>query len=163
VLNYLEQETQFGLGESEGSSRNLVYKEAPSVLQVALGEGQASEDVVALMNAWVREARPGGRTNAGYLTLVNVGDKDVVLSGVQSEAFERVEIHEMTKVDGLTRMRALKELLIPAGSHVQLKPGGKHLMLINASERLKTGQVVELKLIFRSGAKQRVRLGVAKR
>ena len=69
----------------------------------------------------------------------------------------------MTKVDGLTRMRALKELLIPAGSHVQLKPGGKHLMLINASERLKTGQVVEMTLKFRSGDQQTVRMGVAKR
>ena len=163
VLDYLEQETRIVLGESKGPSQRLVYNNVPSVIQVALSEEQVSEDVVALMNAWVREARPGGRTNAGYLTLVNVGAKDVVLSGVQSDAFERVEIHEMTKVDGLTRMRALKELLIPAGSHVQLKPGGKHLMLINASERLKTGQVVEMTLTFRSGDQQTVRMGVAKR
>ena len=164
VLDYLEIETRYVLGERGAASLALVSNEAPETRQVAFDVERTSEnDVVALMNAWVREARPGGRTNAGYLTLVNVGSADLALTGVQSKAFERVEIHEMTRVDGLTRMRALKELVIPAGGQVQLKPGGKHLMLINASERLSTGQVVELTLEFGSGAQQVVRMGVAKR
>ncbi len=65
--------------------------------------------------------------NAGYMTLVNVGSSEVTLVKVESEAFEKEEVHEMAVVDGLMRMRELTDLVIPANGQVQFQPGGMHL------------------------------------
>ena len=66
-----------------------------------------SSDVVAIMNAWIREAHLGAKMNAGYMTLINVGSEEVTLVKVESEAFKKIEIHEMAMVDGLMSMREL--------------------------------------------------------
>ncbi|MEE8525678.1 MAG: copper chaperone PCu(A)C, partial [Thermoanaerobaculia bacterium] len=70
---------------------------------------------VAIMNAWIREAHPDAPVNGGYMTLVNVGSEDVILVGLESPAFEKVELHEMAMVDGLMKMRELTEVVVPAG------------------------------------------------
>lgn len=47
----------------------------------------------------------------------------------ESLQLEKVELHEMERIDGLMKMRALPELLIPSKGVELLKPEGKHLML----------------------------------
>lgn len=159
VLKYLEDETERVLALKKTETRG-------NVQAVALGrdsQPQAEGNVVAVMNAWIRESRTGSRTNAGYFTLVNVDDADVVLTAVECDAFERVEIHEMAKVDGLRRMRRIEELVVPGGGLALLKPGGKHLMLINAREPIVDGKEIDLTLRFSSGREQPIRLKVSTR
>jgi copper(I)-binding protein len=119
--------------------------------------------MVAIMNAWVREAHAKAKVNAGYMTLVNVGSEDVTLVKVESEAFENIEVHEMATVDGLMEMRHVADLAIPAKSQIQFEPGGMHLMLMGPKEHLTTGQQIDMTLTFGSGKKQTVSVKVAAR
>jgi copper(I)-binding protein/cytochrome oxidase Cu insertion factor (SCO1/SenC/PrrC family) len=118
-------------------------------------------DVVAVMNAWVREADAQARMNAGYMTLVNAGSEDVRLVKVESRAFDYVEVHEMAQVDGLMEMREIDQLVIPAKAQAELAPGGKHLMMSGPRRPLEAGQRVDLVLTFDSGVKQTVSVRIS--
>ena len=117
-------------------------------------------EVVAVTNAWVRDAQPVATANAGYMTFVNSGSRDVTLLGVESDVFDRIEIHEMATVDGMMRMREIENLVIPANGRVELEPGGKHLMMLRPTESLEAGKQIEINLRFDSGATQRILVAV---
>jgi copper(I)-binding protein len=120
----------------------------------------ASGDAVAIMNAWVREAHPDATTHAGYMTLVNVSSEEKVLVRLESPTYDKVELHQMTMADGMMKMRALAEMVIPAGGQARLEPGGTHLMLWDPKQPLTKGESVDLTLIFRSGRQQTVSVKV---
>jgi copper(I)-binding protein len=73
---------------------------------------------------------PGMQMSAGYFVITNNTDKTTPITKVSSPQFEAVEIHETTIADGVSRMRELEALLVPAQSSVVLERGGKHLMLM---------------------------------
>lgn len=120
----------------------------------------AGDDAVAIMNAWIRESQRGAKADGGYMTLVNVGPEDLTLVGIASDAYEKVEVHEMRAIDGAMRMQELVELVIPAQGQIQMKPGGKHLMLIGPRQHLEAGQTVAVTLTFDSGLTQSVSVRV---
>lgn len=124
---------------------------------------QSEEDVVAIMNAWVREADPAAKANAGYMTLINTASEELKLVALKSDAFETVEMHEMAMVDGMMKMRELDSLVIPPNDQVQFSPGGQHLMMHSPREFLAAGQSVEVTLLFESGQRQIVMVKVAAR
>ena len=128
-----------------------------------VSQDEPAGDVVAVMNAWVREADPKAKANAGYMTLVNVGTEDVTLARLEGEAFNNIEVHEMAKVDGLMKMRKATDVVVPANGQVHFEPGGKHLMLMGPREYFTTGQTVDMTLTFKSGRKQTVSVKVADR
>jgi copper(I)-binding protein len=67
----------------------------------------------------------------------------------------------MVVVDGLMEMREVTGMTIPANGQINFEPGGKHLMLMGPKEHLKTGQKVDMTLVFKSGKKQTVSIQVA--
>ena len=158
LLEYIESETQRLQGPAK-----LANTEKPVKAAFTVSHKQPAGDVVAIMNSWVREAHASAKVNAGYMTLVNIGAEDVTLLKVESNAFESVEVHEMTMVDGLMEMNELNDLVIPAKDQVQFAPGGKHLMMMGPKEHFTTGQKVDMTLTFKSGKKQIVSVKVAAR
>jgi copper(I)-binding protein len=72
---------------------------------------------------------PGSGMSAGYLTLNNRSAEDIVVTRVASPEFASVAMHETVLEDGVSRMRPLASLVVPARGAVRLEPGGKHLML----------------------------------
>jgi len=158
LLDYIDDETQRIQGKSEHAG-----SEKPVTAAFTVSQDKPTGDVVAIMNAWVREAHSAAKVNAGYMTLVNASSEEVTLVKVESEAFENIEVHEMTSVDGLMEMREVTDLSIPAKGQIQFEPGGKHLMLMGPREHLATGQKVEMILTFESGKKQTVSVKVAAR
>ena len=81
---------------------------------------------------------------------------------LQSTAFEKVEIHETIMADGMMKMIELDSLELPAKSLVELKPGGKHMMLITPVQPLNIGDKVELLVTFEDESTQSVMLEVKK-
>ncbi|MBT8438290.1 MAG: copper chaperone PCu(A)C, partial [Gammaproteobacteria bacterium] len=158
LLDYIESETQ----RIQGSSAQ-VKSDTPVTTVFTVSHEELATDVVAIMNSWVREAHANARVNAGYMTLVNVSSEDVRLLKVESDAFDSVEVHEMTMVDGMMEMNELKELVIPAKGQIKFEPGGKHLMLMGPREHFSSGQKVDMTLTFNSGKKQTVSVKVAAR
>ena len=75
---------------------------------------------------------PGRMMSAGYLVLTNNTDEAIVIDGVTSPQFGVVEIHRTILENGISRMRQIEELVVPARGSVILERGGKHLMLMRA-------------------------------
>ncbi|MEI7743713.1 MAG: copper chaperone PCu(A)C [Chloroflexota bacterium] len=53
-------------------------------------------------------------------------------------------------------MQKIDRLVIPAGGSVELKPGSYHLMLLNLTQELKAGTVVEITLDFEKAGPMKV-------
>lgn len=82
----------------------------------------------------VSRPMPGRHMSAGYLVLTNNTNDPLHISEVRSPQFGSVEIHETTVTDGVSRMRELDGLDVPAQGNVTLERGGKHLMLMRPSD-----------------------------
>jgi copper(I)-binding protein len=72
---------------------------------------------------------PGTHMGAGYMTLRNTSDQPIRIDKVASPDLVAVSMHESVVEDGIARMLALPELLIPPHESVVFAPGGKHLMI----------------------------------
>jgi len=90
---------------------------------------------------------------AGYATIRNGCKVAVTVVAADSRAFDDVSLHESTRVDGVSRMRAVERLPIAAGATVELKPGGLHLMLMQSVDTLTAGMVLPLRLSLADGRK----------
>lgn len=155
VLDYVDSETRRfqGLPELKPISDD-------DISVIAAKKAEKSGDVLAVMNAWVREAFYESQMNAGYMVLINVGKEDVTLAGVESEAFKSVEIHQMLMVNGLMEMKEDKNIVIPPGAQLILEPGARHLMMMGRKHDLKVGDKVDITLTFKSGKKQKLTVNV---
>ena len=156
LLDYISDETK-RLQEGPVPADSAI----PVTAAFTVGQDKPADDVVAIMNAWVREAHPAAKVNAGYMTLVNAGSEEVKLVKVESAAYDTVEVHEMKSVDGMMEMKEVTNMVIPAMGQIQFAPGGKHLMLMEPRKHLAKGEKVDMTLIFQSGKKQTVSIEVA--
>ena len=150
LLQFMSNETDRVVekGKLKGKNTGLT-----SVSKILNG---SQDDVIAVMNSWIRETLPGAKVNGGYMTLININETDVKLVSVTSDNFDKVEIHKMSMSDGMMEMDELKELIVPAGGHAKLRPGSTHLMLIGPKKDLVKGDVVEITITFASGLSQNV-------
>lgn len=162
LLRFIEEVTREKVNMADAGPAPEA-KVKPVQAEFTVNSEMPQGDVVAIMNAWVREAHPSAPVNAGYMTLINVGEDDLQVAGVESDAFETIEIHEMAVVDGMMKMRQVDDLTIPARGQIALEPGGKHLMLKKPRVALKSGEKVDMTLTFQSGRTQTVSVQVAAR
>lgn len=107
---------------------------------------------VSVTEPWIRATVGGQKVAGGYMQIRSA--REVALVGVKSPAAANVEVHEMTMVDNVMKMRALPKLDMPAGRTVELKPGGYHLMLIDIREPMKAGAQIRLQLTFEDKEKK---------
>ncbi len=114
-----------------------------------LFSASAAHAEVTVADAWVRETIGAGRTSAGYARIVNTGPADRLLGvGI---SIGTAEVHESREQNGMMRMLPVKALDIPAKGEAALKPGGYHIMIMNAA--LKRGESVELTFTFEKAGK----------
>ncbi len=135
---------------------------APAAAPVAVASpvppaSDAATSGIHVDQAWIRATPPGAPAAGGFLQLHNAGGTDDRLLSVTTAAAARTEIHEVTEVDGVARMRPLADgLALPAGGAVSLAPGGYHLMLLEPVKPLVEGERVEATLRFAQAPEQRV-------
>ena len=86
--------------------------------------------------------------SAAYLLLRNRGVSVHRLVGAETDAAERVEIHESRVVDDVMRMNEIDGVDVPPGGTVELRPGGIHLMLLGLTRALVDGEEIYLTLRF---------------
>lgn len=112
----------------------------------------ASEAVLAVHDAWIAEAPPTVRVNAGYLIIDNRSDRDRVLESVTSPTFGRVEMHRtVVSEDGTSSMQQQHRITIASGDRLEFRPGGRHLMLFDARDPILNGKEIPLTLQFADG------------
>lgn len=108
-----------------------------------------SAQKLRVAEAWSKATPPNARVAGGYFTVENRGNTADRLLRVESAAAASVEIHEMSDVDGVARMREVTDgLPLPAGATIALKPGGYHLMFIGPKQPFVEGQKIEATLVF---------------
>lgn len=103
---------------------------------------------IAIGHPYSRAMLPGAKVGGGYLKITNDGAADRLV-GVTSGRARSVQLHEMKTDDGIMTMRELKDgIEVPAGTTVELKPGGYHVMFMDVTEPFKEGEMVKATLTF---------------
>ena len=100
---------------------------------------------VMFENAFVVVPPNGGDIAMGGLS-ASTGHRKIHLVKVDSNIADSVEMHDVTMTNGIMRMRIVDRIAIPSGKPLQLKQGGKHLMLFGVGAPLEVGQKLPLQL-----------------
>ena len=114
---------------------------------------------VQIENAYTRSTVPGQMAAGGFMKIENKGSVDQLISASSPVAGE-VQLHEMAMEGNVMRMRQVKEVVVPAGGVVELKPGGLHLMFMNIKAPLAAGESVPVKLKFAKAGEVEVKMPV---
>jgi periplasmic copper chaperone A len=101
--------------------------------------------------AWIRQAPPGMKMLAGYLTVSNHGAKPRSVVAASSPAFGHIELHRSVIQNGVAKMIPQMSITIPAHGELHFAPGGYHLMLMKPKRAFKLGEMVPLTLRFANG------------
>lgn len=116
-----------------------------SLLQVG---AIAQEDGIVVSAEWARPILVAGRPGGAYFHVQNNGSEDDKLIRATSSISPRVEIHEHTMKDGVMRMSQVMGIEVPAGSSIEFKPGGYHIMLFGTDKKYGVGDKIDLTLEF---------------
>lgn len=117
---------------------------------------QAADDTLRFSQAWIREAPPASPVMAGYVGVENTGKGEILIDKIESKQFGNAEIHEMREINGVMRMRPLRQLQLEPGQTVALEPGGLHLMLMSPVAPLKPGDRATVDFVLADGSRRSV-------
>lgn len=142
--------------------RNIV---ALTIVATTLGLGfsvhaqEAKVGSIRIENAYTRSTVPGQQVAGGFMKIENKGGVDQLISASSPVAGE-VQLHEMAMEGNVMKMRQVKDIAVPAGGVVELKPGGLHLMFMNIKAPLAAGETVPVKLKFAKAGEVEVKMPV---
>lgn len=96
---------------------------------------------------WARSSSAPNHNSAAYMVIKNTSDKDMVITGAETDVAGLVELHE-TFLDekGVHKMTHVDKIVVPAHSEIELKPKHTHIMLMNLKQDLKAGEKFKLTL-----------------
>ncbi|KFN41310.1 hypothetical protein N789_05385 [Arenimonas oryziterrae DSM 21050 = YC6267] len=92
---------------------------------------------------------------AGYALLRNRCATPQSVRSVASQDFAATTMHETLVENGVSRMREVAAVTIPAGGIATFQPGGRHLMLMRPKRALHTGDRVVLRFKLVDGREVR--------
>lgn len=114
----------------------------------------AVDAAVSVTNVWSRATPPAVTVGVIYAELLS--DQADELLAIESPAAERVEVHVSSNEGGMTKMRQLTSVTLPAKERIRFQPGGMHVMLIGLRKPLVAGATIPLTITFRSAKPLRV-------
>ena len=147
-----------------------------ALLVAACGGGASGG--IKVSDAWSRTSPMVAGAGAAYMVIENTGSAADAVVGGTSDVATAVEVHETYALESMPGesampaesqgmggmespaassgmdtgsvmgMRQIERLDIPAGSTVELKPGGYHIMLIGLTRELVVGEKIEITLTF---------------
>jgi len=124
---------------------------AAALLMGALaGCGDSGPAVPRIENAWVRAA-DSSATTAGYFTLHNDANGELVVVSATGLLADDIQVHETVHDGGMASMREASRLVAPAHGKLEFKPGGNHLMLIGLRKSLAPGAIARFTLLLENG------------
>lgn len=136
-----------------GAHLAFAFLFAPSALAQPAGPA-----LPKVFDIWVKTTPPGGTVSGAYMHIKSATPLKLVKAATAIAGL--VEIHEMKMTEGVMEMRALDTLDIPADKLIDLKPGGKHIMLMQVKAPIKKGDKVLLTLTFEDAAKRAIVVNV---
>ncbi len=110
-------------------------------------------DKIKIVDPWMRVGAQGQATGLFFKIENNSGKADTLYK-VEFEAAGKVEIHETYDAgDDMMGMREVKQIVIPAKSTFELKPGAHHVMLMKLKQDITKGYVGNFTLYFKQAGK----------
>ena len=160
----------FGVAACGDDSTDTTDTVAPAVSETAAPETAAPETAapaaeVVIEGQWARTSPMDAATGAAYLTVTSPVDDKLVGAMVDASVAMMTEIHETVMVEaadtsmamgsettmagtGEMTMRPVEFIELPAGTAVELKPGGYHIMMMKLAKPLVLGETISLTLTF---------------
>jgi len=110
-----------------------------------------AKPAIQVLAAWIRWL-PADLPAAGYLTLVNTGDKTLRLVAVSSSAYRDVSLHRTVTHGDVEDMVPVKEIALEPHKTLEFETTGYHLMLMQPTASANTGARVSIVLRFSDGS-----------
>ena len=135
---------------------SICYFLLPLFALSALAQPVVSDNApLKIEKAWIQAVPEVSDATAAFMKITNLSSSPLRLTGADSPVATTVEPMITTKKvhDGqeILGMQFAKELLIPAGSSLELKPGGDHLMIMGLRVHPKEGDLIKLTIRFAPG------------
>jgi len=111
----------------------------------------AATPAIEVQNAWIRWL-PANLPAAGYVTLINTGDRPQILIGASSPDYGEVSLHQNRNHSGNIEMLPAERIAIDAHSRLSFAAAGYHMMLMQPNKPLKPGDRVSITLHFADGS-----------
>ena len=115
---------------------------------------------VKIEGAYARASIPNVSNSAAFFVIKNNSDKDIAITGANSDIAEKNELHTHIKENEMMKMIKIEKLVVPAKSSLELKSGGDHVMLMRLKKELKAGDEINLELSFSDGDKKSIKVPV---
>ena len=111
----------------------------------------ATQDVVkgvTITESWARKSMSPNNNSAAYMKISNPTDKDVIIIGASaSDVANNVELHQsFIDEKGVSRMRSVDTIVVPAKTDIELAPGAIHIMLFDLKKSLNTGDKFDIEV-----------------
>ncbi len=119
----------------------------------ACGGSSGTASAITVSDAWVNGSIMSGMPSAAYFVVQNNGAAEDKLLSVEGDIAKTIQMHETKDSGGMMSMSPVANVPIPAGGKVEFKPGGYHVMLMDLTRELKTGDKVQLTLNFEKAGK----------
>jgi copper(I)-binding protein len=119
----------------------------------------ATTPVITVTGQWARTSPDATDMGAAYLKINSDADDTLVSAMVDTSVAAMAQIHEMVPVEnGMSTestmdssamtMQEVDHIDIVAGTQLELKPGGYHIMLMKLVKPLLTGETFKITLTF---------------
>lgn len=119
---------------------------------VLAGDAAATEyraGNIKVSDPWTRATPQGAQVAGGFMRIENSGKEPDRLIGGSMPLAGQFQVHEMTMVGDVMRMREVTGGLdIKAGARVELKPGSYHVMFMQLKEPIRQGGPIRGTLVF---------------
>lgn len=116
---------------------------------------------IAVQAPYARPAPNIGGSGGAFMVIANKSGQADRLLSASSSAAKMVELHETIMESGVMKMvHQPQGFEIPAGGMLELKPGGKHIMLMNLVAPLEAGQTIQITLKFEKAGDMTVNVPV---
>ncbi len=118
---------------------------------------------LVVRDPWARPSPQMADTGVIYMDIVNRGNEEDALIGVQVDIAQMAEIHQsVMDENGVMKMQPVPEqrLPIPAKKKVSLAPQGYHIMLMGLKQPLEPGMVLQVTLRFEKSGEMTIEVPV---
>jgi hypothetical protein len=140
----------------------MTHRTAPGLALIAclaFASTTWAADAPIVTDAWARATPPGTTVGAAYMTIQGGKESDRLVDA-RSDRAAMVHLHTVEEQGGVSKMRAIEAVEIPAGQRVSLAPKSTHVMLMGLDGPLVAGQTFVVTLRFAKAGEQPVTVTV---
>ncbi|MFL9935018.1 copper chaperone PCu(A)C [Paraburkholderia sp. RL18-103-BIB-C] len=112
----------------------------------------APAGTMMVSDCWIRTL-PGDLPSGGYFKVMNMSDKPVDLTGVETDAFGMAMLHQTQNNGSTSSMVMLDKVPVPANGTLAFAPGKYHVMLQKPKHPIKVGTAIPMTFAFSDGEK----------